>query len=265
VPALLKQSERTALSGLVRLQPLLSAVLRHTDRRETRNTPNAWYRSLLEVNAVRAIELLCRDFLRDPDAPSWIAERAQGDVQRQMLGRADALLLDALWESLLFEVEYQNQGGEIAQERLAPIQLLLASHPEYARERFARLCAEAYNDAGRYGADAVGVLRSFASQFGLPCPCSAGQAVDSERNARQRGVSLTEPTELQPGQRPAFRPFARFVDLLACLRRLSKERLPVDGVIVSFLQIDTLAHKNSSRDKHLQNSLLRAACAFGAD
>jgi hypothetical protein len=37
------------------------------------------------------------------------------------------------------------------------------------------------------------------------------------------------------------------------------------GVIVFFLQIDTLTQKNSSRDNHLQNWLSRTACAFGAD
>ena len=39
----------------------------------------------------------------------------------------------------------------------------------------------------------------------------------------------------------------------------------LSGVIVSFLQIDTLTHKNSNRDKHLQNRLSRTRCAFGAD
>ena len=37
------------------------------------------------------------------------------------------------------------------------------------------------------------------------------------------------------------------------------------GVIVFFLQIDTLTQKNSNRDKHLQNRLSRTPCAFGAD
>ena len=263
VPALLKKSERTAFSGLVRLQPLLSAVLRHTDRRETKNTPNAWFRALLEVNAVRAIELLCRDFLRDPDAPSWIAERAQRDVQRHLLDRADALLLDALWETLLFEVEYQNQGGEIALDRLAPVQRLLASHPEYARERFARLCAEADNDPRRYRADAVGSLRSFASQFNLPCPCSAGPNVESELDARQGGVSLKEPSEMQAGQRPAFPPSARFVDLLACLRRLSQERLPadqLDGLVampLSYAITEMVQRGDESQAQRLLHFLVR--------
>jgi hypothetical protein len=37
------------------------------------------------------------------------------------------------------------------------------------------------------------------------------------------------------------------------------------GVIVFFLQIDTLTRKNSNSDKHLQIRLWRVACAFGAD
>jgi chromate transport protein ChrA len=37
------------------------------------------------------------------------------------------------------------------------------------------------------------------------------------------------------------------------------------GVIVFFLQIDTLTQKNSSRDKHLQNRLSETPCAFSAD
>ena len=42
-------------------------------------------------------------------------------------------------------------------------------------------------------------------------------------------------------------------------------RCSLAGVIVFFLQIDTLTQKNSSRDNHLQNWLSRTACAFGAD
>jgi hypothetical protein len=37
------------------------------------------------------------------------------------------------------------------------------------------------------------------------------------------------------------------------------------GVIVFFLQIDTLSPKNSKHNKHLQDRLLQAPCAFGAD
>ncbi len=43
------------------------------------------------------------------------------------------------------------------------------------------------------------------------------------------------------------------------------QRRALVGVIVFFLQIDTLTQKNSSRDKHLQNRLSETPCAFSAD
>jgi len=51
---------------------------------------------------------------------------------------------------------------------------------------------------------------------------------------------------------------------------LAHKRIPLDellryGVIVFFLQIDTLGPKNVKRDKHLQNRLFEVPCAFGAN
>ena len=40
---------------------------------------------------------------------------------------------------------------------------------------------------------------------------------------------------------------------------------PAGGVIVFFLQIDTVVLKKSNRDKHLQNWLSSTPRAFGAD
>jgi hypothetical protein len=235
VPALLRYSEQAALSALVRLQPLLSAVLRHTDRRETKHTPNAWFRALLNVNAVRSIELLCRDFIRDPGSPSWMAERALKDLLRHEVDTADPLLLDGLWETLLFEIQYQNEGREMAEERLAPLQRLFASFPDYVKERFVRLCAEASNDTRHYRDSAIAALRSFASQHGLVWPCSGDQAVEQSRETGDRRVSLEGAFALLPGQRPAFPTSPRFVDILASLRRLSQNQLPreqLDGLVV---------------------------------
>ena len=49
------------------------------------------------------------------------------------------------------------------------------------------------------------------------------------------------------------------------LNESPEQRRARAGVIVFFLQIDTLPQKNSSRDKHLQNRLSETPCAFGAD
>ncbi|GAB3437258.1 ATP-binding protein [Massilia solisilvae] len=232
VPALLGHAEHTALSALVRLQPLLSAVLRHTDRRETKHAPNAWFGALLDVNRVRSIELLCRDFIRDPGSPSWMAERALKEVLRHEIDTADPLLLDALWATQLFEIEYQNEGGRIAEERLAPLHRLTTAFPEYVRERFVRLCAEASDDTRHYRDGAIAALRSFASKYNLAWQYSEEQDTLNETDGTP--VGLEKSPSLQLGQRPAFPQSPRFVDILASLRRLSQERVPreqVDGLV----------------------------------
>ncbi|WEW95645.1 hypothetical protein P3T65_15420 [Pseudomonas nitroreducens] len=224
VPALLKHSEAAALSALVRLQPLLRAVLRHTDRRETKNMPNAWFQSLLEVNAVRAVELLCRDLIRDPGSESWMIGRAQKDVLRHLLDKSDPKILDALWETLLFEIQYDNDGGEAAEERLAPLKRMLTSDPEYAQERFVRLCAEAFDDPQHNREHATVRLRAFANQYGLVWPCLDDQP--EEQGHREGGLDslLEKSADLQVGQRLVFPASPRLVDILASLRRLSQER-----------------------------------------
>lgn len=228
VPALLRHSEKTALRALVRLQPLLGSVFRHTDRRETRNTPNAWFRALLKVNAVRAIELLCRDFMRDPGLASWMAEQAQEDVLRHLLGNADPMLLDALWETLLFEIQYENEGAQMAGERLGPLEPLAASRPEYVKERFVRLCAEALDDARRHRDSAIMPLRSFAKRHGLAWPWLHEQADEQRRDTPLRGGSLQERFELKLSPLPAFPAHPRLVDIMASIRRLLRDRLSRD-------------------------------------
>lgn len=226
VPALLPRSEQTALSALDRLQPLLSAVLRHTDRRETKGTPNAWFRALLKVNPVRAIELLCREFGRELGQMSWMAERAQQDVLRELRDLADPMVLDTLWETLLLDIEYENAGAEVANERLYPLERLVVGYPVYVKERFVRLCAEVFNDARHYRADAVARLEVFARKHGLAMPWTS--VVDEKRDQHaSRGQAFREDASpVQPARQPAFPPSPRFVDILTTLRRLSQQQLP---------------------------------------
>lgn len=225
-PALLPRSEKTALSALDRLQPLLSAVLRHTDRRETKGTPNAWFRALLKVSPVRAIELLCREFGRELGQMSWIAERAQQDVLRELRDLADPMVLDTLWETLLLDIEYENAGAEVVEERLHPLERLVVGYPSYVKERFVRLCAEVFNDARHYRADAVARLEVFARKHGLAMPWTSAVDERPDRHASRGQAFREDASPVQPVRQPAFPPSPRFVDILTTLRRLSQQQLP---------------------------------------
>lgn len=233
-PILLKYSESAALIAFIRLQPLLSAVLSHTDHRETRHAPKIWFRSLLKVNVLRAIELLCRDLTRNLGA-SWIAEQAQKDVLCHLRDSADPMLLDTLWKTLLLEIEYEDEGERVAKERLDPLERLLSCHPEYVRERFTQLCAEVFNDARHYRGGAVARLRAFAEQHGLVMPWTVEiEDKQEEKDRYRRSASLEKTPDLKTGQRPAFPQSLGFVEILTVLRKLSLERLPreqVDGVV----------------------------------
>ena len=206
------------------------AVLRHTDRRETKGTPNAWFPALLKVSPVRAIELLCREFGRELGQMSWMAERAQQDVLSELRDLADPMLLDSLWETLLLDIEYENAGAEVADERLHPLERLVAGHPGYVKERFVRLSAEVFNDARHYRDDAVARLQAFARKHGLAMPWTA--TVDEKRDRQTpRGQGTHDAqSPFRPIQPPAFPPSPSFVDILTSIRRLSQQQLPSENL-----------------------------------
>lgn len=230
VPALMPLSEQVTLGALDRLQPLLSAVLRHTDGRETKHAPNAWFRALLKVNPVRAIELLCREYGRELGQTSWIAEAAHQHALEELQNSADPMLLDALWETLILKIEYENSGAEVVDKRLHPLERLAATNPEYLKERFVRLSAEVFDDARHFRDDAIARLQVFAQRHGLPTQWTA--SVRDKRDERLgrgpvRGKAVSPVRLVQP---PPFPPSPSFVDILTTLRRLSQQQLSEDSL-----------------------------------
>ena len=225
-PALLPRSEQTALRALEHLQPLVSAILRHTDKRITRGAPNAWFGALLEVSPVRAIELLCREFGRELGQMSWMAEGALKNVLRELRDLADPMLLDLLWETLLFEIEYENEGTKVADQRLYPLERLMAEHAEYAKERFVRLCAEVFNDAHQHRDDAVARLQSFAQKHGLAVPWTSAVNERRDRHPSQGQDFCGVPSSLSQDRQPVFPPSPRFIDILTTIRRISQQQWP---------------------------------------
>lgn len=223
-PVLYSVSGDAAFCALDRLQPLLSSVLHHTDGRETKHAPNAWFRALLKVDPVRAVELLCREFNRELGQISWIAEEALQDVLCELRDVADPMLLDTLWETLLLDIEYENAGAEVADRRLHPLERLMPAHAEHVRERVVRLCAEIVNDARRYREDAVARLQSFARMHGLVLPCVGEVSERRDRPIPRERTFLKVSSSLSPFRQPVFEPTPRFVDILTTLRRLPQQK-----------------------------------------
>lgn len=225
VAALKAAPGQAALRGLVRLQPLLSAVLRHTDRRETKNAPNAWFRALLDVDEIRAVATLSRTFAVDVGGPSWMALDALRDVLKKASTSADPLIVDALWETLLFEIEYEGEGEKMVNERLVPLERLAQSGSIHLEDRFTCLSGRAQNDSRDHIAGTVAPLQAFAERHGLRFQRSSFTTrVEPKETRRGSSLSIGE-KELSLGARPAFPVASAMVDIIAAVRRIAKEQI----------------------------------------
>jgi hypothetical protein len=218
-PALSASSPVDALVALAKLQPLLSAALLHTDGRETKRAPNAWFRSLLSVAPVPAIELLARTLLDDECIESWPTVEGIEQVLIYTSEQGHPLVVDALWETILFDIKYENQGASMADDRLQVFRRLHTGFPAMAAQRIRRLLAEAADDAGRYSADAVQRLHTAAIELGFhPTLTETSAGADARRTQdppqTRRGVD-----PLQFPERPAFPADPTLVQLLAGLRK----------------------------------------------
>lgn len=253
VPALSRKSEKTALDALDRLQPLLTSVIRHTDGRETKRAPNAWFRALLKISPERAIELLCRDYARELGQFSWVSEDAHEDILEELKDIADPMLLDALWETLPLEIKYENSGNEVGNARLHPLERLIHTNPHSVRERFTRLCAEVFDDACHHRDDAIRQLQSFAHRHMLSMPWTTSVQDKRRERPRHEEARRSAIAQPQPVQAPIFPPSPSFVEILTTLRRLSQQSLPDDDSVErSALLLSYLITEMVSRGEELE-------------
>ncbi len=233
VSALKRGSSTAALDGLTKLQPLVRAVMNHTDGRETRHAPNAWFSALMAVDPVRGVRLLASTLAREHGGESWITVAALTSVLKSLAETADPLLLDGVWSSILFEVDYDGGASKLVMERLGPLERLIPNSLSYVQERFTQLCAEVLDDAMRYRVDAVERLQKFASEHALTVPAALCDYRHPTPIVRSESRSLKNDTAGEE-LRPAFPQTRSYVDVLSTLRRLGATKISdseIDGVV----------------------------------
>lgn len=217
-PTIAQVSQNEAIKALFDLQPLIAAVLRHTDGRSTNRTPNAWLRSLLEVAPTTAIELLARSILESGGQEDWVTLEGIKDTLRHLLEKSDSLLLDAVWETIPLKLEYDNAGPYEAKDRLDPLRLLFVSYPKIARERIYRLAAEVTNNERRRNKEAAEMVAAVAVENGLSMRCTISEA--TERGLGRDIYSL--PALLATRHPiPIFDENDSYVELLSGIRKIS--------------------------------------------
>lgn len=164
VPALKGISQDIALQALDDLQPLVHAVIRHTDGRETKHIPSAWFDSLLKTCPIIAIKLLSRTVLEDQCIENWVTIRAFKSVLNHIKDMANPMIVNALWQTLLLEIEYEGNAEKVIKERIISIDNLAKKHPKDAYIRLGRLVTEVENDTKRYRKEGVIALQKLISE-----------------------------------------------------------------------------------------------------
>ena len=139
-------------------------------------------------------------------------------VAKYSCNKGTPILVDALWETLPFEVEYEGEGKKVAKERLKPIELIFEFNSQLAIERIVRLSAEAVNDAKNHNEDAVTDIEDIASNFDMYINCNLDTASE-KKPGKEPSKRIGKPnTPLFVTFTPPFPENPSFVDIIKGIR-----------------------------------------------
>ena len=216
-------SEDSFYTAMCNLQTLTEVVQRHTDGRSTKRSPNAWFSKLAESNLVLATKLLAKTILEKSSAvDNWVNIDALEDIAKKAsVVEASPILIDALWATIPFNVEYDNEGENIVKERLQPIKHLLTQSKMLAQISFNRVAAEASGDNIKNINICLLTLQNASSELGISLPhiiredkqnVSTSNTSDNSLNKKQLNINLCQ---------PPFPPNSSYVQILSAMRGFS--------------------------------------------
>lgn len=220
------KSKNECLLALEKLQPLISSVLRHTDGRSTKHTPNRWFKELLDIDPEAALNVLARTIIEENFHESWPTIEALKLVANKLLDQANPLILDSLWQTIPFEIEYENDGLIAVKERLECILKLNTLYPQFIENRLHLLAAQVSNDVYKYNEDAIRELELVSSNFGYPIKCKIKPTKISSSTSYSRRDSLSKVNSdyISPEIVPHPPEDATLGDIIKCIRLIEKSK-----------------------------------------
>ena len=215
-------SEELLLKSLDKLQPCIYAVLRHTDGKETKHTPNKWFNELFDATTENAIEVLVRTIQEENYIESWPTLKALGYVARESNGKADPMLVNALWDTLPIKVEYDNYKAKIAPQ-IRAIDKLHKADVNLAKNSLMSLASKVANDNTKDNCKSIDFIENYSQDLGLSIK-GHFKLEEQENNVSQSYVNTEHPTLNQGYLPPDNLPFpehANLTDLLRGIRKIS--------------------------------------------
>jgi hypothetical protein len=189
-PALAKLDKARACSALAALQPLVNAVVEHTDGKETKHAPAYWVGALGEVDPAGAALLLARSLVKHGGIIDWRHEDAAEQLIDDVRVSADPLLVFFIEATLPF-----NERVEDAEARLKVIARLYDQDAVTGEHALHLLAAQVHGDSEHFNPAAYAKVEAFAAAKGVRLPavdCSIGTDVEKERDYSQKPDPLSK-------------------------------------------------------------------------
>lgn len=223
-PALLALSSTVALTALADLQPLTMAAVAHTDGRETKNAPNLWFQSVVEVDAATAISLLAQTAVAEDHTGGWPTAEAIHNIARAVGDSAEPFLIDAVLRTVPLDTGSEHDASKDAKARLAPIVRLATSDRSFAQEVFRRVLAEVRDDARRHRDAAIEEAQQIATQLGVALLPAEPRTANRQQVETNGTHTHDRPKAHAIGSTTSFSADPGFVDLLRGLRAAGERR-----------------------------------------
>lgn len=169
VPKLQVLGNAEASNAIAALQPLVNAVIQHTDGKDTRHTPVAWMSSLSEIDFVGAGFVLANSLVKYGGAIDWRYEEALGEVIDYVYDSGDARLVNLLSSTQPFQNGYDG-GIKNVRQRLQVIEKIFEDNDEDGELALVLLAAQVHGDAAAFDISAYEIVEDFAirHEFLLP-------------------------------------------------------------------------------------------------
>jgi hypothetical protein len=156
-PALASVDRKRACATLAAVQPLVNAVVQHTDSKETKHAPVYWVEALSEVDPVGGATVLARSLVKYGGTVDWRHEDALDEVCSVVRDSGDPLLLTFLEATLPFA-----GGAGKTRKRLRAVKRLVEKDPPTGEHMLHLLAAQVQGDPERFDPTAYAELERFA-------------------------------------------------------------------------------------------------------
>jgi hypothetical protein len=175
VRALERAGKSAVLERLARLQPLVFAVVLHTDGRETSHSVSKWFRKLTATDEIAAASLLGRSMADEGGRVDYRLEEGLEHWTRV----AGDFAVD--WRSRLDLVTEGPSDPDIVRARLARIEALHTTDPVAAALELQLLAATVHGDPMALPQESYALLRDFAAAHSWSLPSGQPDVTFPER------------------------------------------------------------------------------------